>query len=379
MTIRAALGASRGRLAGELLLESTLLALLGGGAGLLLALWGVEALRSLEPGTIPRVEEIGVDLRVLGFALGLSLLTGLLFGLAPVWRVRSPGSARGARRWRPETRRRPQPPAHPLRAGPGRSGAGLRAAGRRGAPAPELRPAAAGGSRLRLRGGPHRAGEAPAACRIPSATQLARLRSSSSSPACERSPACAPRRWCPTRRWATRRRTWASRSQGGATPAARARCRTRPSSPPARATSRRFASRWSRAGSSTPSDRAGGEPVVVINRTMARRYWPGRIPLGARITFDDPADPDATWLTVVGVGGRRAPGAARRRALSPDLPPVRPESDPLHGAGDPDRRRSAGAGARGPRARWRSSTPTSRSPTSRRWRSARPSRWPGRG
>ena len=87
VTIRSALGASRTRLAGELLLESMLLALLGGALGLLLALWGVAGLRSLGPDTLPRVNEIGLDLRVLGFALVLSLVTGLLFGLAPIWRM----------------------------------------------------------------------------------------------------------------------------------------------------------------------------------------------------------------------------------------------------------------------------------------------------
>ena len=87
VTIRSALGASRARLAGELLLESMLLALLGGALGLLLALWGVEGLRSLGPDTLPRVNEIGLDLRVLGFALVLSLATGLLFGLAPIWQM----------------------------------------------------------------------------------------------------------------------------------------------------------------------------------------------------------------------------------------------------------------------------------------------------
>ena len=58
ITIRSALGASRKRLAGELLLESMLLALLGGALGLVLALWGVEGLRSLGPDTLPRVDEI---------------------------------------------------------------------------------------------------------------------------------------------------------------------------------------------------------------------------------------------------------------------------------------------------------------------------------
>jgi putative ABC transport system permease protein len=87
LTIRAALGASRARLAGELLLESVVLGLLGGALGLVLAVWGIEALRSLQPGTIPRIGEIGLDPRVLGFALGLSLLTAVLSGLAPMWRL----------------------------------------------------------------------------------------------------------------------------------------------------------------------------------------------------------------------------------------------------------------------------------------------------
>jgi hypothetical protein len=87
MTVRAALGASRSRLAGEMLLESALLGVLGGGVGLVLAIWGIEAVRSLQPGTIPRVEEIGLDLRVVGFAAALSLLSGLAFGLVPAWRL----------------------------------------------------------------------------------------------------------------------------------------------------------------------------------------------------------------------------------------------------------------------------------------------------
>jgi putative ABC transport system permease protein len=50
-------------------------------------------------------------------------------------------------------------------------------------------------------------------------------------------------------------------------------------------------------------DREGSAPVAVINRTMAERYWPGRDPIGARITFDDPADTALTWMTVVGIVG----------------------------------------------------------------------------
>nr|MDQ3805976.1 ADOP family duplicated permease [Acidobacteriota bacterium] len=67
----------------QLLAESVLLAALGGGAGLLLAVWGVDILVGLDPAGVRRVGEVGLDAGVLAFTVGLSLATGLLFGLAP--------------------------------------------------------------------------------------------------------------------------------------------------------------------------------------------------------------------------------------------------------------------------------------------------------
>ncbi|MGH8527891.1 MAG: FtsX-like permease family protein, partial [Gammaproteobacteria bacterium] len=83
--IRAALGAARWRLVRQLLTESLLVSFAGGVVAVLLAIWGTSVLVALKPENLPRLHEIGVDLRVLGFTFGLALLTGIVFGLLPAW------------------------------------------------------------------------------------------------------------------------------------------------------------------------------------------------------------------------------------------------------------------------------------------------------
>jgi putative ABC transport system permease protein len=83
MGVRAALGASRSRLVRLRLIESLVLAVLGGAAGVLLALHGIELLRTIGPGSLPRLDEVGVDASVLGFSLLLTLGTAVLCGLLP--------------------------------------------------------------------------------------------------------------------------------------------------------------------------------------------------------------------------------------------------------------------------------------------------------
>jgi predicted permease len=116
IAVRLALGAGRGRLIRQLLTESVLLALVGGALGLLVAFWTLDLLRSLDTLPIPQnvLNQLGLDPRVLLFTLGLSIVTGLLFGFAPAIQstrtdvvpvlknelVPSAGSARrGALRW----------------------------------------------------------------------------------------------------------------------------------------------------------------------------------------------------------------------------------------------------------------------------------------
>jgi predicted permease len=85
VAIRTALGAGGRRIVRQLLTESVLLALIGGAAGLLVARWTLYVVRTISPGNIPRMEDIAISGSVLAFTFGISILTGVLFGMAPAW------------------------------------------------------------------------------------------------------------------------------------------------------------------------------------------------------------------------------------------------------------------------------------------------------
>jgi putative ABC transport system permease protein len=87
MAVRTAMGAGRGRIAAELLTESLVLGVLGGVLGLMLAFAGLKLLVALGPRSVPRLQEIGIDGRVLAFTLGLSVFAGIIFGAYPALRA----------------------------------------------------------------------------------------------------------------------------------------------------------------------------------------------------------------------------------------------------------------------------------------------------
>ena len=90
IAIRSALGASRAQIIRQLLTESLLLSIIGGALGLVFALWCRDLLIGFSPGNIPRLDETSLDGRVLGFTVGITLLTTLLFGLVPALQASKP-------------------------------------------------------------------------------------------------------------------------------------------------------------------------------------------------------------------------------------------------------------------------------------------------
>jgi predicted permease len=87
IAVRAALGAKRWRIVRQFLTESLLLALIGGGTGLLLAFWGIRMLLAWVPASLPRSASISLDVPVLLFTAAISVLTGIIFGVVPAWQA----------------------------------------------------------------------------------------------------------------------------------------------------------------------------------------------------------------------------------------------------------------------------------------------------
>ena len=160
LAVRTALGAPRGRLVRQLLVESVMLALAGGLLGLLVASWALEGLRAVLPATVPRLSAIRLDLTAVAFAAAVSLLVGLAFGTAPAWMSAALSSFDALARRRPHQHRRP--PLAAARPGRRPGGAGGDAAHRGRRDGRQPAEAAARRRRLRRRRRRHAAARAAA-------------------------------------------------------------------------------------------------------------------------------------------------------------------------------------------------------------------------
>ncbi len=299
ISIRTALGAGRGRLVRQLLTESVLLSLLGGALGLLLAYWGTRALVALNPAAIPNAEAIGLDSRVLAFTLALSVAAGLFFGLFPA--LHDPGAGlheslkeggramSGGRRGRFARQFLALVEVAVALVLLVMAGVLLRSFSRLSLVDPGFRPA--GVLTLDL---------SPSATKYPDPARLALfyrdlLGRVSTLPRVERAATVYP---LPL----SGRSYFLAFGVFG-----------RPSSPshPESATVRRVTPEYFRTlnvpllrGRAFDSRDAIESPkVVIVNQRMVETIWPHVDPLGQRVTFDDPDQKGATWMTVVGVVG----------------------------------------------------------------------------
>ena len=300
IAVRVALGASPSRLLRQLLTESVLLALVGGALGLLLALWGVPALLSLNPPNLPPASEVGIDGTVLAFAALVSVLTGLLFGILPAVQV--------SRENLHET----------LKEG-SRGSSGGRASHvlRRGLVVSTVALALTllAGAGLLIRSFARITDVTPgfeASHVLDFNLNLPAVKYANDT---ARADAYA-------RVLAAIRATPGVISAGGAsavpldgnwgTASFNVEGYQRPPNGPMPWGDVRLASTGYFETLRTPllkgrtftdADRPGAPGVVVVDEEMVRRYWPNTDPIGKRITFNNLTDSNITWFTVVGVVG----------------------------------------------------------------------------
>jgi putative ABC transport system permease protein len=300
MVIRTALGASRRRLLRQLLTESVLLALVGGALGVLLAAWCLQGLNAATPGALPRADEIALDGRVLGFALVLSLVTGLAFGLLPAARVaagalggglregsRAIAGGSGLRRIRSGLVLAEVALAFVLLVG---AGLLIRSFDRLIRVEPGFRPDGLLTARLLLQGQGYREESQQAAFLQQAEEALAGLPGVRSAAVVSDAPL------------------------GDSPPYLGFSVQGRPDPAPGvvqdvelfSASPSYFATLGiplleGRLFDGT--DRAKTPLVAVVNRTAVHRYFHDQSPIGLRLTFDQAADSAAQWITIVGVVG----------------------------------------------------------------------------
>ena len=338
LAIRAALGAGRRRLVRQLLTESVVLGLVGAAAGLMLATLSTDLLQTFAPAELPRLSEIAIDRRVLAYAAGASVFTSLLFGLIPALHASRRGSGehlkeggrtgtdgRRGRRLRAALAVGELAIALVLLVGAGlliRSFIALNNAdpgfATRGVLTLRLNlPAASYGEPARITGFfeqlVERLDALPGVESAAAGTSLllSRLPSSAGINIEGRPPLPANARNIPV-------------PYDSVTPEFFSTLQI-----PLR-----------RGRMFTGADAAQSQPVVIVNETFVRRFFPGEDPLGRRVTFNDPSQPTTRWQTIVGVVADTKRGGFEREPWAETYFPMRQAPDPrafvlLRTKGDP--------------------------------------------
>ena len=297
IALRAALGANRWQILRQFLMEGLLIALLGGVAGVGLAVWGVRAMRTFAPTSIPRMELVALDWRVLLFTAAVSIMTGILFGVAPALQAsgievrdalqesgRGSGDGLGRSRTRGALVASEFALALLLLIGAGlmiRTFVALRAVD------PGFNPRHVLSAVISVAGSESAASERRLAFYRQVMERVATLPGVESVSAINHVPLVGD--------------IWGNSFaiEGRPVPA--------PADSPAAVYRVIFPGYFRTMGlpliggrDITEADNLNSPGVVIINDRMAKLYWPGQNPIGQRITLDDPRK-EPSWLTVVGV------------------------------------------------------------------------------
>jgi putative ABC transport system permease protein len=299
IALRAALGASRWRIVRQLLVESLIIALIGGVAGTLVGFWGIDLLKAANPGEAARYapgwKSLGINFPVLAFTLGLSVVSGLLFGLAPAWQVSKPdlndalkeggrSSASRSRRLRSLLVISEVALSLVLLIGAGllfRSFLGLLKTN------PGFNPDGVLTMNLNLPAAKYKDDKQRAAFYSDLIQRVQSLPGIQSAAIVNYIPL------------------------GGANSSDAFLIEGQPEPAPGRENEGRYRvcspDYFQTMGISilkgrafTEQDEAGAKPVIIVNETLARRYWPNGVALGKRMRFYGPLD-KAPWMEVVGI------------------------------------------------------------------------------
>ncbi len=312
IAVRASLGATRWRLARQLLTESAVLGVIGGSLGLIVALWGVETLIQLAPSRIPRLDEIRFDEWVFAFNIGVSLFTSLLFGLAPALQLTR---TRQTQNWKDAAAR------GSARTGALRSvlvmaevalalilliGAGLlvRSFERLRSVNLGFRPDNIMAMSMQLQGAPYKSGGQIQRFDNEVLKRIANLGGVTAVGLVNWLPMSDALAWGDFKLPGRQLPPDASANKPAVSPGY----------------FRAMGIPLLRGRSFDEHDTMKSAPVAMVDESFARRFWPNQDPIGQRISFADEPKAESDWMTVVGVTGsirQESPAAQRMTVYQP--------------------------------------------------------------